>query len=121
MKVLVAEDDQFLMNAYKVKLTKSGFEVVVASDGAEALEKLLSEKPDVMVLDLIMPKMDGFAVLEKIHSDEQFQGVPVIVASNLGQDDDIKKAKSLGAQHFIIKSNFKMEELVGLLHNITKA
>lgn len=118
MKILVAEDDHFLVNAYKVKLSKSGFDVVIAQDGAEALEKLASEKPDALILDLIMPGMDGFVVLEKMKQDTQLAKIPVIVASNLGQDEDIKKAIALGAKHFIVKSNFKIDDLVELLHTL---
>lgn len=121
MKILVAEDDDFLINAYKVKLEKNNFEVIIAKDGEEALEQLRSNTPDVLVLDLIMPKKDGFAVLSEIQTDETLSKVPVIVASNLGQEDDIEKAKKLGAKEFIVKSNFKMSDLVDMVNTITKA
>ncbi|GIK84117.1 MAG: hypothetical protein BroJett025_07390 [Patescibacteria group bacterium] len=111
-KVLVVEDDQFLANAYKLKLTKSGFDVVIAFDGAEALQAMRESVPDVVLLDLIMPNVDGFACLDAMQADEKLKKIPVIIASNLGQKEDIERAKSLGAVDFIIKSNVSIEEIV---------
>lgn len=111
-KVLVVEDDKFLANAYKLKLTKSGYEVSVSSDGQEALDFMAESVPDIVLLDLIMPNMDGFATLSEMNNVEKLKNVPVVVASNLGQKEDIDRAKELGAKDFIIKSNVSIEDIV---------
>lgn len=116
-KILVVEDDKFLVNAYRVKLTKSGFEVRIATDGQEALSTLQDFRPDLILLDLVMPVMDGFTALAEIKKDKKLAGIPVIIASNLGQKEDIEKGKSLGAVDFIIKSNLSMDELVAKLNS----
>jgi two-component system, OmpR family, response regulator VicR len=111
-KILVAEDDKYLNTAYRLKLTKAGFEVRLASDGEEALEILNEFTPDLMLLDLMMPKKDGFAALEEIKKNENWRNIPVIVASNLGQEGDIQRAMKLGAADFVIKSDMSMEGLL---------
>jgi DNA-binding response OmpR family regulator len=110
--ILVAEDDRFYANVYRRKLELEGFEVIMAENGEVAL-KLAEEKiPDLILLDLIMPIMDGFTVLSKIKKDDKLKNIRVIVLSNLGQDEDITKAKALGADEYIVKSNLSIEELV---------
>lgn len=116
-RILVAEDDEFLANAYRVKFTKSGFEVLLAADGQEALDIAHKNHPDLILLDLIMPKMDGFTVLETISRDPQLKKIPVIIASNLGQQEDIEKTKSLGAVDYIIKSDITLEDIVKKIRN----
>lgn len=111
-KILVAEDDNFLANAYRVKLTKEGFEVLLVRDGAETIEGLKTFMPDLVILDLIMPVMDGFLVLEEIRKSEQWKTIPVIVASNLGQKEDTDRAMQLGATDFIVKSDLHLQDLV---------
>lgn len=117
-KVLIVEDDQFLANAYKLKLTKSGYEVSVATDGEEALDQMAQSVPDIVLLDLIMPNMDGFAALDAMKKDEKLKDIPVVVASNLGQKEDIERAKSLGAMDFIIKSNVSIEDIVNKVKSV---
>jgi len=111
-KVLVAEDDKYLSQAYKLKLSKSGFEVRMAGDGDEVLMILNDFSPDVILLDLVMPNRDGFATLEEIKKNEAWKKIPVIVASNLGQAEDIEKATKLGAIDFVVKSDLSMESLL---------
>lgn len=111
-KILVAEDDTFLASAYRVKLAKAGFEPIIARDGNEALEAVKKELPDCILLDLVMPVKDGFSVLEALKKDEKTKKIPVIVASNLGQKEDMDRAMSLGASAFVIKSNMSLEELI---------
>lgn len=111
-KILVVEDDAFLIKAYQVKLAKSNFKVEIAKDGEEAMEKLKEFSPDLILLDLVMPKMDGFAVLEALRADEKLSQIPVMVASNLGQKEDIEKAKRLGAKGFVIKSDMSLDEIL---------
>lgn len=110
-KILVAEDDTFLAKALSLKLQKLGYEVTVAPDGAEALTCLRNAPPDLLILDLIMPVKDGFEVLEELKKSSPGKSVPVIVASNLGQKEDITRALSLGAQDYLVKSDMSLEEL----------
>lgn len=117
-KILVAEDDRFLSNAYRVKLTKAGFEVKVAGDGAEALNILQTFIPDLILLDLVMPVKDGFATLEVIKADERLKMIPVIVASNLGQKEDCDRALKLGAKDFVIKSDLSLDTLIQKIHGL---
>jgi DNA-binding response OmpR family regulator len=111
-KVLVVEDDRFLGSAYKAKLSKSGYDVQLATDGDEALEVLKTFIPAVILLDLVMPNRDGFSTLEAIRQTEGIKDIPVIVASNLGQKEDFDKAISLGATDFIVKSDVSLDELI---------
>lgn len=110
--ILVAEDDKFLASAYKAKLQKSGFDVLIAIDGQEALNQLQKTKPDLILLDLIMPIVDGFVFLTSIKNDPKVNKIPILVASNLGQKEDIDKAMALGADSFVVKSDLSLEELV---------
>ncbi|MEK7571217.1 MAG: response regulator [Patescibacteria group bacterium] len=111
-KILVAEDDNFLANAYRVKLTKAGFEVQMARDGQEAITALQSFTPDLIVLDLIMPVKDGFATLAEIKANPAWKPIPVIVASNLGQKEDIEKSIQMGANDFVVKSDLSLDSLI---------
>lgn len=111
-KILVAEDDNFLANAYRVKLTKADFEVRIVSDGDKAIEALKSFVPDLIILDLVMPGMDGFSVLEIIKDSEEYKNIPVLVASNLGESEDIVKATKLGASDYIVKTELSMKKLI---------
>lgn len=112
IKVLVAEDDKFLASAYRVKLTKSGFDVKIASDGEEALADMKSNTPQAVILDLVMPRRDGYSVLAEIKKNPAWNNIPVIVASNLGQPEDIVKATKLGADDYIVKTDLSMKTLV---------
>jgi len=111
-KILLAEDDKFISRAYQDGLTRAGFEVILAHDGAEAIKKIKETSPDLILLDLIMPEKDGFEVLEDIKADDKLKNIPVIILSNLGQDTDIKKGRELGAVDYLIKSNFSLDEVI---------
>lgn len=111
-KILVAEDDKFLISAYKAKLGKMGWEVRVAADGEEALEVLQGFVPDVILLDVVMPKLDGFAALAAIKKNPSLANIPVLLASNLGQKEDLDKGKALGAAGYIVKADLSIENLV---------
>lgn len=117
-KILVAEDDKFLGNAYKAKLAKAGFEIQLATDGQEALTMLQTFTPDLILLDLMMPIKDGFAVLETMKSDERFKSIPVIVASNLGQKEDTDRALALGANDFIVKSDLSLNTIIEKINKL---
>jgi DNA-binding response OmpR family regulator len=109
-KILIAEDERSISRAMELKLQHLGYDVVVAGDGEETLELLKNDKFDLVLLDLVMPKKDGFAVLKEM----QFMGnkTPVIVSSNLSQSEDVVKAKAMGARDYLIKSNISIVDVV---------
>jgi CheY-like chemotaxis protein len=112
LSVLVIEDDEFLVNAYRTKLTKEGFDVHFAVDGQEAMKTLSSLRPNVILLDLMLPNKDGFTVLEEIKKISSLSKIPVIVASNLSQKADVERCKKLGAHDFVVKSELSLDDIV---------
>ncbi len=116
-KILLVEDDKFLLKFFAARLKEEDFEVVLAEDGEEAVRKVKEEKPDLILLDLILPKKDGFAVLKEIKSDEKTKNIPVFVLSNLGQESDREKAKELGAVDYLVKVNFDLKEIIKKIKN----
>ena len=122
MKILLVEDDSFLRSICSKKLVKEGFEVYGALDGEMALQEVNKIKPDIILLDIILPAIDGFGVLTKIraHADKEIAKIPIIMLSNLGQDDDIKKATELGANDYLIKAHFTVEEIITKLRKLLK-
>lgn len=113
IKVLLVEDDKFLRDICGTKLIKEGFEVVQATDGQEVVRAIEKERPDITLLDIVLPTMNGFDILASIrsHANPEVAKTPVLMLSNLGQDDDVKKAMELGANDFLIKANFTTEEI----------
>lgn len=122
VRVLLAEDDNFLREICSKKLINEGFTVFEAIDGSQALEAAKEVKPDIMLLDIIMPAIDGFQVLQEIKSskDSELANVPIIMLSNLGQDDDIQKAMEGGASDYLVKAHFTTEEIVGKIKKLLK-
>ncbi len=112
IKILVVEDETFLVKIYAVKLKKEGFDVMIANDGEAAVRSAEEFKPDLILLDLILPKMNGFEALEKIRAGTVNRKTPVIVLSNLGQEEDIKRAAALGADDYLVKANFSIQDIV---------
>src|SRR3990167_2348279 len=110
--VLVVEDDEFLLKAYNIKLKKEGFEVWLARDGKEAIAYLKKDPPDIVLLDLMLPYLNGFEVLEKLRTTPKWQKVPVLITTNLGQPEDKDRALKLGATDYLIKTNVKIDEIV---------
>ncbi len=111
-KILLVEDEPLLGNLLKQRLEKAGFVVLLEKDGETALKTLSETKPDLILLDIILPKVSGFELMEKINADPQFERAPIIIISNLGQDSDIEKGKSLGAIQYFIKAKLSIEDLV---------
>ncbi len=109
-KILIAEDEKPMANALSLKLGSAGFETQAVYDGEEAITILKKSKYDLILLDLVMPKKDGFAVLEELRKMKI--STPVIVASNLGQEEDRKKAMDLGAKDYFIKSDTTLAAIV---------
>lgn len=119
MRILLVDDDQFFQKFYAKKLTESGFTVDTASDGEEALAKIKAAKPELLLLDLIMPKKDGFEVLQILTTDGTLQTLPVLVFSTLGQEKDKEKAIKLGAKTFVNKSYFDFDGLLKKINEVT--
>jgi two-component system, OmpR family, response regulator VanR len=111
MKILLVEDDKFFREFYAQKLREKGVEVFQAGDGEEGLIQVTQNAPDLILLDIIMPKKDGFQVLEELAKSDATKNIPVLVFSTLGQEKDIEKAKSLGAKGYVNKSFFDFETL----------
>lgn len=111
MTVLVVEDTELLRRMYADSLTRDGYRVITASDGLEALSLLHTETPDLILLDLIMPQMGGIEVLKHVKADPRLKNVPVLILSNLGQDDDIRQALQLGATDYMIKNDVRPADI----------
>jgi DNA-binding response OmpR family regulator len=112
VRVLLAEDDRFLRKAAETALKRQGFTVLPAVDGEEALRMARSEAPDIVLLDLIMPKLQGFEVLRALKADPATASTPVIILSNLGQESDVKQALEAGAAGYFVKANLSLHDLV---------
>jgi DNA-binding response OmpR family regulator len=112
LKLLIVEDDAFLQKILVAKFAKEGFAILTASDGKEGLDQIKKERPALVLLDLIMPNMDGFDVLYAVQTDASLKSIPVIVLSNLAQDEDVQRAKDLGALDFLVKGDLAVNELV---------
>ena len=110
--VLIVEDESFLTMALKDNLITEGCTVDVAEDGSEAIEKIRKKKPDLILLDILMPKKDGFYVLGEIKNNPEWKLIPVIVLSNLGEDITIKRALEMGADDYFVKSQHTIQEVI---------
>ena len=119
-KVLIIEDDRFLRELISRKLSDDGFEIVEAVDGEEGIKKIKEEKPDLILLDLILPSIDGFEVLSRIKKDESVKSIPVIILSNLGQKEEVEKGLKLGAVDYLIKAHFTPGEIISKIKNNLK-
>ncbi len=119
-KILVAEDDKFLSRAYEFKLAKTGCQIILAADGEETMAKVKAEMPDLVLLDLIMPKKNGFDVLEEMKASPKLKNIPVIIMSNLGQEADIKKGLAAGAIDYVVKANTSLEDVVNRIEKALK-
>ncbi|OIO47229.1 MAG: response regulator [Parcubacteria group bacterium CG1_02_39_15] len=111
-KILLIEDEEIMIGLLQRKLTKEGYEISVAGDGEEGLKVMREVKPDLILLDIIMPKMGGFEVMEKINKDPELKKIPVIVISNSGQPVELDRAQKLGAKDWLIKTEFDPQEVV---------
>jgi two-component system, chemotaxis family, chemotaxis protein CheY len=117
-KVLVIEDEEFLRKLIATKLVNSNYEVIEAVDGEDGLKKIKETKPDIVLLDLILPGMDGFTFLEKIKDDPETKEIPVIILSNLGQKEEIERGLKLGAKDFLVKANLTPKDIIEKIKNI---
>ncbi len=111
-KIIIVEDEEILRNLLQKKLTEEGYSVAVAENGEEGLVGIRENRPDLILLDIIMPKMGGFEMLEEMQKDESISGIPVIVVSNSGQPVEIDRAQSLGAKDWLVKTEFDPQEVI---------
>lgn len=117
--IIVVEDESFLSKVLAERLEDEGFgHIDVAGNGEEALAMIKNHHPNIVLLDMILPKMNGFEVLEILQADPKLKKIPVLVLSNLGQDQDIEQAKKLGARDYIVKSNFSLQKVVEKIMSI---
>jgi len=119
-KILVVEDDKFLRELITQKLSREGYDVKEAVDGEDGVVKVKKEKPDIILLDLILPGIDGFEVLAKIKEDSETKNIPVVILSNLGQREDVERGLKLGAVDFLIKAHFTPGEIIEKIEKIMK-
>ena len=117
-KVLIVDDDAFLSGIYATKLDIEGFEVVAARDGEEGVKAAMKEMPDLILMDVLMPKLDGFEALKKIKEDPVTKNIPVIMLTNLGQKEDVEKGLQLGAVDYLIKAHFVPAEAVDKIKKV---
>jgi two-component system alkaline phosphatase synthesis response regulator PhoP len=104
-KILLVEDDQLLVRLYNKKLTKEGFEVIVANDGSEGMVKAQNNPPDLILLDLMMPKTNGLEMLEALGASPQLKEIPIVILTNVSSETDEQKARSMGATDYLVKAN----------------
>lgn len=110
-KILIIEDDKFLLKLYTDKLKREGFKVISSLTGEEGLSRVFTEKPDLIILDLVLPRKNGFDVLCEIKLNPDTKEIPVVILTNLGQDSDIKIGLELGADAYLVKTDFSVNEL----------
>jgi len=117
-KILIIEDDPFLSEMYAAKFNQNDFQTEVATDGKSGLAKIKADKPDLVLLDIVLPKMDGFEILKAIKADPKFKDIPIVLLTNLGQKSEVEKGLSLGADEYIIKAHFTPTAVVAKIKEI---
>ena len=111
-KILLVEDEEIIFSLLQKKLTEQGYEVFVAKDGEEGLKEIREQKPDLVLLDIVMPVKTGFEVMEEMQDDDNLKDIPVIVISNSGEPVELDRAKDLGARDWLIKTEFDPKEVI---------
>lgn len=119
-QILLVDDTEFYLKAYKSKLTAEGYHVTTANNGVEAIKSIATERPDLILLDLMMPVMDGFKVLQSIKADPNLKEIPVVVFSAKGNTDEVEKAISGGATDFLVKATSTPNKVVEKIKEILK-
>ena len=116
--ILIVEDDIFLAEIYQKKFEMEGFKVSMASNGEKGLADIKKKRPDIVLLDILLPKLDGFAVLEATKEDSSVKNIPIILLTNLGQKDDVQRGLDEGAVDYLIKTHFKPSEVVDKVRKV---
>lgn len=111
-KVLIVDDEPALLDIYSTKLSMEGFQVAVAHDGIEGIQQAVQFKPEIILLDVVMPLKDGFETLQDLKMNTSTKDIPVIILSNLGQDYEVKRGMALGAKYFLTKANLSPQRVV---------
>jgi len=112
IKILLVEDDSFLLGMYATKFELDGFKVIIAEDGEKAVRVALKELPDIILLDIILPKLSGFEVLKQLKQDKKIAKIPIILLTNLSQRDEVEQGIKMGAEDYLIKAHFMPSEVV---------
>ena len=118
IKVLVVDDDPFILEMYVIKFKEQGFIIDTATDGKTALDKIAVNEPDIMLLDVVMPRMDGFDVIKKIRESKTPHTFKIIFLTNFGQKEDVDRGMQLGADGYIIKAHFTPSEVVAKVKEV---
>lgn len=118
IKILLVEDDAFLIEMYNTKFELEKFEVLTAVNGDDGVKMVIKEMPDLVLLDILLPKLDGFGVLEQLKSNQKTKNIPIILLTNLGQKEDVKKGLELGASDYLIKAHFMPSEVVKKIREV---
>lgn len=111
-KILIVEDDRYISKMYQLKLSLEGYAVQIADNGRTGVDKVKEFKPDIILLDILMPELDGFEVLKIVKSEDSTKNIPVLIMSNLGQEDHIQKGMELGAVGYIVKTQYTPSKVV---------
>lgn len=119
--ILIIEDDDFFRELIRKKLTSKDFSFLEAVNGETGIEMMEEKKPDLVLLDLLLPNIDGFEVVTQIKSDPEISHIPIIVLSNLGQKEDIDRALKLGASDYLIKSQFDIDQVIEKITNVLQS
>ncbi|HYE22071.1 MAG TPA: response regulator, partial [Verrucomicrobiae bacterium] len=117
-KILIVEDEEILLTALSEELKQEGFVVVGAKDGVEGVETAVKEKPDLVLLDLVMPRLDGIGALKQMKENALIKDIPVVILTNLSDYDKISDALSLGAMDYLVKANYRLEDLVNKIKTV---
>ena len=118
--ILIVEDDQFFRELLNKKLLSLGYSITEAANGEDGVNLTKQKKPDLIILDLLLPSIDGFEVLSKVKTNPETSSIPVIIVSNLGQQEDVERGLKLGASDYMIKSQFDVESIVAKIKSIIK-
>lgn len=121
IKIVWVEDDKFLVSLIQKRMEGTSAQLIQVTDGAVAYEKVKEVKPNVVVLDLLMPNVDGFEILRKIKGDPETKAIPVLVLSNLGQKEEIEKAHDLGATKFVVKATIGLDGIIPEIENLAQS
>ncbi|MFH1457481.1 MAG: response regulator [Patescibacteria group bacterium] len=117
-KILLIEDDEFLASMYRAKLEIENYEVVIATNGEAGLHMAEEKNPDLILLDIVLPKMNGFKVLKHLKTNKNLKKIPVILLTNLGQKEDVEKGLKLGADEYLIKAHFLPSEVISKINKM---
>jgi DNA-binding response OmpR family regulator len=120
-KVLIVEDDQLIFSILSRELADAGFEVSNAFDGEQAVDVTREQKPDLVLLDILLPRKNGFEVLQSLKADSELSSIPVVILSNLGQPEDIQKGRELGAIDYMVKVEFEPKQIVSKVRTLLAA